>query len=95
MRRYVSDFEEEFQAIVGSNIKTYRMAKGIIRKAVAAHLNITNSMLQKYEEGGSKMSVGMLAKLCNFFEVPYDFFFPKKDKKNKDFEEKIYSKLKK
>lgn len=59
----------------GKRLRQIRCDRQVSQEALGKAVNITFQMVQKYEKGVARMSIGMLCKLCNFLGVsPSDFF---------------------
>jgi transcriptional regulator with XRE-family HTH domain len=56
--------------VVGSNIRIWRMARGLSQAQLAHRLGITFQQVQKYEVGANRVGTGRLVKIAAILGVP-------------------------
>jgi transcriptional regulator with XRE-family HTH domain len=64
--------------LVGENIKTARLAKGLSQSGLAEKLGITFQQVQKYEKGVNRVGAGRLFQIASIFGMPISSFFDEK-----------------
>lgn len=62
-------------------IKTLRENKGMSQQRLAFELNVTQSMLSKYERGKTEPDVTIIRRLAKFFYVSSDYLLELSDDK--------------
>lgn len=62
---------------VGARLRNVRRRLGYTQDALGFYLGVTPQMVQKYERGDSRISVGMLCKACLGLGVHYTALLPK------------------
>lgn len=62
-------------AIVGRNIRVYRLAKGLSQTELGNKLGITFQQIQKYEKGTNRVGSGRLYQIGIVLDVPLMSFF--------------------
>ncbi len=55
--------------VVGQNIRTYRVQRGISQKELGRRVGVALRQLQKYEEGANSVSAGRLSQIARALEV--------------------------
>lgn len=60
---------------VGTNVRTWRIARALSQADLAKRLDITFQQLQKYETGQNRISTGRLAKAALVLGIPMSAFF--------------------
>src|SRR4028118_1271106 len=60
---------------VGARIRARRQALQISQTALGEAAGITFQQVQKYENGGNRISTGRLAQIAETLEVPVAYFF--------------------
>jgi len=55
---------------VGSNLRLWRIARGLSQSQLAKRLGVTFQQVQKYEVGGNRVSTGRLVKAAGILAVP-------------------------
>jgi transcriptional regulator with XRE-family HTH domain len=61
---------EQFNAVIGQNIKTLRTGSNLTLQDIADHLHLTYQQVQKYETGMNRLPLQYLPVLCDLFGVP-------------------------
>lgn len=56
------------------NLRALRLESGFSQKKLAGLLGISYQQLQKYEQGGNRLTVERLLQLCDVFNVPMSAF---------------------
>jgi transcriptional regulator with XRE-family HTH domain len=62
-------------ALVGSRLRTRRTQLALSQAALARHLGLTFSQVQKYEKGSNRISAGRLYQLAALLGVPVQYFY--------------------
>lgn len=65
----------EDDVIIGGNVRTIRIARGLKMEALAKLLDVTTQQIQKYETGETKLSVHSLTHIAAFMRVSETAFF--------------------
>ena len=63
---------------IGKNIKQLRTEKGMTQKDFARDMEISNSALSQYESGHRTISLALLNKFADFFNVTIDYLYGRK-----------------
>lgn len=71
---------------VANKIKTLREGKNITQQELAEALGTTQQSIARYESGERKADQNILYSLAEYFKIPIDDFFPKRET-NQDFDE--------
>ena len=66
---------DEIDAHVGSRLRARRMQVGLSQTAVAGHIGVTFSQVQKYEKGSNRIGAGRLYHLTAILSVSVPYFF--------------------
>lgn len=61
--------------VVGRNIRTARLARGLSQSALAEKLGITFQQVQKYEKGVNRVGSGRLFEVAAILGIPVTSFF--------------------
>jgi transcriptional regulator with XRE-family HTH domain len=61
--------------LVGSRLRARRMELALSQAALARHLGLTFSQVQKYEKGSNRISAGRLYQLAALLGVPVQYFY--------------------
>ena len=61
--------------IIAGKLKGLRNEKGLSQEEVAKSLGLSRETIRKYENNSEKMSVDILLKLLNIYQVKSDYFF--------------------
>jgi transcriptional regulator with XRE-family HTH domain len=61
---------------VGRRVRTQRLTKGLSQTEFGKKIGVTFQQVQKYENGGNRISAGRLSRVAEALEVPVSFFFP-------------------
>lgn len=61
--------------IIASKLKGLRNEKGLSQEDVAKSLGLSRETIRKYENNSEKMSVDILLKMLNIYQVKSDYFF--------------------
>lgn len=65
--------------LIGFNLKSLRISRGVTQKKLADILGITFQQVQKYEMGTNRISAERLWTISQFFSVPMEEFFRKEN----------------
>jgi transcriptional regulator with XRE-family HTH domain len=65
----------EVDIFAGQQLKYLRKQSGVSQKSLAERVGITFQQIQKYEKGLNRISVSMLYKFCQLFNVKPSYFF--------------------
>jgi transcriptional regulator with XRE-family HTH domain len=57
-------------AVVGHNIRVYRLARKMSQSALAGEIGITFQQVQKYEKGANRVGAGRLVAIATVLDVP-------------------------
>lgn len=60
---------------VGNRVRVARQAREMTQGALARQLGITFQQVQKYENGGNRISAGRLRQIADIMDLPITFFF--------------------
>jgi len=63
-------------------LKALRQEKNITQRAIANHLNITDTAYGFYEQGKNYPNMDILIKLADFFEVSLDYLVGRSEKRD-------------
>jgi transcriptional regulator with XRE-family HTH domain len=63
-------------------LKALRQEKNITQRAIANHLNITDTAYGFYEQGKNYPNMDILIKLADYFEVTLDYLVGRSEKRN-------------
>ncbi len=63
-------------------LKALRQEKNVTQRAIANHLNITDTAYGFYEQGKNYPNMDILIKLADYFEVSLDYLVGRSKKKN-------------
>ena len=74
----------EIAMTIGKNMRAFRTAHGLSQAEVAECLGVTFQQVQKYENGKNRISSVSLAKLRDFYDVPYEAGYAPFVPKNRD-----------
>jgi transcriptional regulator with XRE-family HTH domain len=66
---------KEIDALVGSRLRARRVELCMSQAALARHLGLTFSQVQKYEKGSNRIGAGRLYQLAALLGVPLQYFF--------------------
>jgi transcriptional regulator with XRE-family HTH domain len=66
---------DPIDALVGKNIRIFRIAKGLSQTDLGQSLGVTFQQVQKYEKGVNRVGSGRLARLSKLLGVPINRFF--------------------
>ena len=58
--------------LIGENIKSKRLARGLTQEEVAAHLGVSFQSVSKWERGDGYPDITMLPSLANYFHISVD-----------------------
>ncbi len=61
--------------IIAGKLKGLRNEKGLSQEEVAKSLGLSRETIRKYENNSEKMSVDILLKMLNIYQVKSDYFF--------------------
>jgi transcriptional regulator with XRE-family HTH domain len=62
-------------ALVGRNIRIYRLHKGLSQTDLAKRIGVTFQQVQKYERGTNRVGGGRLYKVADVLGLPISAFF--------------------
>ena len=62
-------------AMVGRNLRIWRMAKGLSQAQLAGRIGVTFQQLQKYEVGANRIGMGRLVKAAAVLRIPISALF--------------------
>lgn len=65
----------EVDVFAGQQLKFLRKQSGVSQKSLAEKVGVTFQQIQKYEKGLNRISVSMLYKFCQLFNVKPSYFF--------------------
>lgn len=65
--------QEDLNVVFGRILADLRKNKGLTQRQFAQVLNVSESTLAHYEQGGTLPNIYMLATLADYFEVPVDY----------------------
>lgn len=65
--------------MIGEKIKKLRRLKEKTQKELGDFLGRSEAQISHIENGNRKASIDDIHKIANFFEVPYEYFFPKQN----------------
>jgi len=65
--------------MIGEKIKKIRRLKNITQQELGDFLGCTEAQISHIENGNRKVSIDNIHKIANFFNMPYDYFFPKQN----------------
>ena len=68
----------EIDKLVGMRIRIARNMSGRKQEDLANYLGLTLQQTQKYENGKNKISVNILLKVSQYFNIPISYFIPHK-----------------
>ncbi len=63
----------ELRFIVGKNIQTLRITKGLTQQQLAEHLNYSDKTVSKWERGESLPDIVVLKMIADYFQVSLDY----------------------
>jgi transcriptional regulator with XRE-family HTH domain len=63
-------------------LKALRQEKNVTQRAIANHLNITDTAYGFYEQGKNYPNMDILIKLADYFEVSLDYLVGRSQNKN-------------
>lgn len=66
----------EIDKLVGMRIRIARNMSGMKQEDIANYLGLTLQQTQKYENGKNKISVNILLKIAQYFNIPISYFIP-------------------
>ena len=61
--------------IIAGKLKGLRNEKGLSQEEVAKSLGLSRETIRRYENNSEKMSVDILLKMLNIYQVKSDYFF--------------------
>jgi transcriptional regulator with XRE-family HTH domain len=61
---------DQVDKIVARNIRTWRIERAFTLKVMAERIGVTYQLLQKYENGGCRVSAGRLWRIAEVLGVP-------------------------
>ena len=67
--------EEEYNTIVGQNIRSFRVQRGMSQQEIGKILKVTSQQIQKYETAQNRVSASKLKVLADYFKVSVGSFF--------------------
>lgn len=65
--------------MIGEKIKKLRRLKEKTQKELGDFLGCSEAQISHIENDNRKASIDDIHKIANFFDVPYDYFFPKQN----------------
>ena len=65
----------KFEEAIGLILKKYRILARLSQEELALNLDIDRTYIGKIERGENKVTVSMLNKICNHFNVKLSTFF--------------------
>lgn len=65
----------ETNKMIANNIKTLRQDLGLTQKEFGHKLNITDTMISKYEKGNRRIGERTISQICNTFNVRENFIY--------------------
>lgn len=65
--------------MIGEKIKRIRRLKEKTQKELGDFLGCSEPQISHIENGNRKVSIDDIHKIADFFDVPYDYFFPKQN----------------
>lgn len=68
----------EIDKLVGMRIRIARNMAGKKQEELSNYLGLTLQQTQKYENGKNKISVNILLKISEYFNIPISYFIPNK-----------------
>jgi transcriptional regulator with XRE-family HTH domain len=66
----------EIDRLIGIRIRVARNMSGKKQEDLANYLGLTLQQTQKYENGKNKISVNILTKIAEYFNIPISYFIP-------------------
>ena len=69
------EFIEQIDRYIGSKVQELRLAHGMSRQELGAHIEVTHQQLQKYEMGINRISAGRLALLAKYLNTSVASFY--------------------
>jgi transcriptional regulator with XRE-family HTH domain len=57
-------------ALVGTNIRIWRLTRGLSQSALGRQIGVTFQQVQQYENGGNRVGAGRLAQISHVLDVP-------------------------
>jgi transcriptional regulator with XRE-family HTH domain len=66
----------EIDRLIGIRIRVARNMSGKKQEDLANYLGLTLQQTQKYENGKNKISVNILTKISEYFNIPISYFIP-------------------
>ncbi|TVQ84692.1 MAG: XRE family transcriptional regulator, partial [Micavibrio sp.] len=78
---------------VGDRLRQVRMAAGLSQADLAKAADITYQQIQKYEQGGNRISTGRLYNFARIFDVPLDYFVDGFESSQKRYKKKTNKQL--
>ena len=64
---------------IGDSIKYYRKLKNLTQKDLAEKLNLSTSLIQKYENGERKLKIDTLKQISDVLDTPLSVFLNETD----------------
>jgi len=64
-----------FDALVGRNVRTFRLEKGLSQAELGKHLGVTLQQIQKYETGLNRVGASRLTQIAEALGVPLATLF--------------------
>ena len=67
--------EQAVDAIIGRNLRAFRLQRSMSQEQIADAVKLTFQQIQKYEKGSNRISGSRMAQFCQVLNVtPNDFF---------------------
>ena len=61
--------------LIGQNLRSIRLAKGIPQSELAGAIGITFQQIQKYERGFNRIAGSRMVQIANYLNVPVEILF--------------------
>lgn len=74
------DSLQEYNKIVGINIRNCRLNAGLNQQQLGDVLGVTFQQMQKYERGLNRVSAASLKMLSEYMNTPIEYFFGEQEK---------------
>ena len=68
---------DEFDKIIGSNLRMHRKKAGFTQMELAQSVGITFQQIQKYESGANRMALSRAVQICQVIKKPLKSLLPK------------------
>lgn len=71
--------DEQEVKLIASQLKKFRVSKGLSQQAIGDVLHVSNQQYSKFETAANRISASQLLMIASAFEVPIERFFINSD----------------